>query len=116
MTEAKTLVRGERFEAIRTGEFGDQTIGVYSKLSPLDSGRKIEVQLPAESLLNKLIISGDQPQRRILLREEIAFAILLISAFPLLPFFLGGKIFFRRIVRFCMGRKPWFWGGKGRGI
>lgn len=60
MTKAKGLVRGERFKATWAGEFGDQTIRVYSKLSPLDSGGKVEVKLPTESLLNKLIIGGDQ--------------------------------------------------------
>ena len=59
MAEVEGLVRGEWFEAIWTGEFGYQAIRVYSKLNPLDPGSKVEVKLPAEPLLDKLVIGGD---------------------------------------------------------
>lgn len=60
MVEIESLVCRERLKATWAGELWDQTIGVYSKFSSLDSWGKIEVELSAESLLNKLIIGRDQ--------------------------------------------------------
>ena len=116
MIEVESLICGERLKAAWTGEFWDQTIGVYSKFSPLDSGGKIEVKLSAEPLLDKLIICRYQAQSGILVWKEITFAILLVGGLPFLSLFLVRKILFWRIVGFGVGRKAWFWSGERRRV
>jgi len=116
MAEVERFVRGERFKAVWTGKFGDQTIGIYSKLGPLDSGSEVKVELPAEPLLDKLIIGGNQAQCRVFLSKVVAFAVFLISSLPLLSFFIGREILFWWVVRFGMGGETWFWSGEGRGM
>lgn len=113
MAEVEGIVRRERLEAAWTGQFRDQAVRVYSESGPLDSGSEVEVKLPAEPLLDKLVIGGNQTQRRVFLGQVIAFAIFLLSGLPLLSLFLGGEILLRRIVRFCIGWKTRFGGGKG---